>query len=327
MTTDVPVLLITFRRPGTTTEVLDALRAAAPSRLFVAGDGPRPDRPDEVRAVVETREVVARGVDWPTELRTRFHDDNLGCRRAVVDAIDWFLGEVGEGIILEDDCVPHPDFFGYCAELLERFRDDERVWCIGGDNSGGVGLPGAASYGFVRNPQIWGWATWARAWARYDRDLAGWAAIRGTPAVRRALPDPLERRVTVETLDRLLEEGVPDTWDYQWIASCLFGGGLCAVPRQNLIRNVGFGPDATHTLEANRRAFAGTGSVLPLVHPRLIAADPRTERELFDRTRGGARLRAERSPSVRLRRALRRLLGGPPLRRPGGRPPEPPAGR
>jgi hypothetical protein len=309
MSFDVPVLLITFRRPEPTAAVLAALRRVRPTRLHVAGDGPRPDRPDDAAGVAATRATVAREVDWPTEVRTRYHDENLGCRRGVVDAIDWFLSEVGEGIILEDDCVPHPDFFGYCAELLERYRDDERVWCISGDNSAGIGLAGDASYGFVRSPQIWGWATWARAWANYDRDLDGWAAVRGTSVVRRLLPDPVERAIVVELLDRLRDEGEPDTWDYQWLASCLLGDGLCAVPRANLVSNVGFGPDATHTSTPNRRSSVPTQSVLPLVHPARVERDLGAERELVDRTKGGAKRRELRRPSVRLRRVLRALAG------------------
>jgi hypothetical protein len=288
---DVPVLLITFRRPEPTAEVVGALRAARPSRLFVAGDGPRAGRPDDAEGVAATRDVIAREVDWPVELRTRFHEHNLGCRRGVVDAIDWFLSEVEEGIVLEDDCVPHPDFFGFCAELLERYRDDERVWSIAGSNAAAVPLAGDASYGFVRTPQVWGWATWRRAWARYDRDLAAWARVRGTPEVERLLPDPIERSADVAVFDRMLDEGEPDTWDYQWFASLVVAEGLCVLPRTNLVANVGFGPDATHTVRANRRAMAPTGPILPLVHPERVVRDPDADRELFDRLRGGAKLR------------------------------------
>lgn len=317
------VLLLAFRRPEPTARVVAAIRDARPQRLWVALDGPRPEVAGEADLVAETRAVIARAIDWPCEVRWRERPQNLGCRRGVVDAIDWFLGEAGEGIILEDDCVPHPDLFRYCAELLDRYRDDERVWCVSGDNSARITLAGTASYGFVGSPQIWGWATWARAWAHYDRDLEAWAAVRGTPAVRRLLPDPIEREVTVRLLDRLRDEGEPDTWDYQWLASCLMGGGLCAVPRTNLVTNVGFGPDATHTRERNRRAEVAAGPILPLIHPRAVVRDRRAERELFDRTKGGARLRAERSRVVRLRRAIgrvaRAIVGRPAGAGPGTR--------
>lgn len=301
------VLLIAWRRPDTTRQVLEALRIARPARLFVAVDGPDDEaRPGEQDAVAATIATIEAGVDWPCDLRRRYSSENLGCRRGVRSAIDWFFSEVEEGIILEDDCVPGTEFFDYCAELLERYRQDPRVLCISGTNVADVRPTRGRSYGYVRYPQIWGWATWRRAWDLYDRDLDRYAAARGDGSWERAVPDPFQREVFSRILDRLRTTGEPDTWDYQWAATVLLEGGLSIHPMANLVRNVGFGDGATHTTEAGH-AFADVAatSILPLRHPRRIRLDRRLDRRLFLKTQVSENARRKYT-----RRRLRRMIVG-----------------
>ena len=118
MSFDVPVLLLTWRRPDTTRQVLDALRAVAPTKLYVASDGPRNQA--EAKAVQATRDLISEHIDWSCQIKTRFCAENQGCQLGVSSAITWFFEHEEAGIVLEDDCVPHPDFFVYCRELLER---------------------------------------------------------------------------------------------------------------------------------------------------------------------------------------------------------------
>ena len=311
-----PVLLTVWRRPDSTHRALEAIRAARPKRLFIASDGPRNE--EERALVAETRRLVATGIDWDCEIETLHRERNLGCRLAMAGAIDWFFDHVPAGIILEDDCVPHPDFFPYCAELLERYRDDDRVMHIGGDNSTDLTWDGDDSYRFVRWPQVWGWATWRRAWHHYDRDLAAWTRATAGRSARSILPDPVDREAWMPTLARLRDRGEPDTWDYQWTATIVRLGGLATVPRINLVSNIGFGPGATHTQDPDHpRADRPMGPVLPLRHPDEIRLDAVTDRLLLERTgerpRAMRRLRKRRS----LRARTRRLLG--PLRRRLGR--------
>lgn len=310
-----PVLLTVWRRPESARRVVDALRVARPARLFIASDGPG-DEHDEA-LVLETRREVLAGVDWNCEIETLHRERNLGCRLAMAGAIDWFFDRVPEGIILEDDCLPHPDFFPYCAELLARYRDDYRVMHIGGDNSTGLDWEGEESYRFVRWPQVWGWATWRRAWRHYDRDLTAWAvATRGWRA-RRVIPDAIDRETWMPILRKLRETGEPDTWDYQWVATNLRLGGVSIVPRSNLITNTGFGAGATHTHDpGHARAHRPTQPLLPLVHPGSVLVDPRVDRQLLeqstDRQRAAQRLAARRTMRGRTRRIggpIRRMLG------------------
>lgn len=239
----------------------------------MAHDGPRPDHPDDTELTQQTRQIVRDGVTWDCDLRTLNRDENLGVRRGVVEAIDWFFSQETEGIILEDDCLPHPDFFSYCSELLERYREDDRVWAIQGDKPEEVKLNGLASYGFIPYALVWGWATWKRAWDHYDRDLSNWRRIRETSEVKKLFPDRIERRIRTQHLDRLLHD--PDyTWDYQWAFTLSYHGGLATVPRVNLVSNIGWGrSDASHTSGPSRRHAASTSAILPLTHPNTVTKD------------------------------------------------------
>ena len=160
MSFDIPVLLLTWRRPETTRQVIEAIRPVAPSRLYVASDGPR--NAVEARAVDATRALMTQLVDWPCQIKTRYSETNQGCQLGVSAAITWFFEHEQAGIVLEDDCVPHPDFFPYCRELLMRYWDDSRVWCISGDNFQAGVWRGEGSYYFSRYNHCWGWATWRR---------------------------------------------------------------------------------------------------------------------------------------------------------------------
>jgi len=306
-----PVLLLTFNRPDITAKVMAAVAAAKPARLFVASDGPRPDHLEDKKLVAETRKVVEDAISWECEVHTLFHEENQGLKAGIVGAIDWFFDQVDEGIVLEDDCVPHPDFFSYCEELLERYRDDERVWAIQGDNSAKARISGAASYAFTPYALIWGWATWKRAWEHYDRDLELWQSIRGTRAVKKVWPDPVERRIRSVALDELLED--PDsTWDYQWAFTVSYHRGLATVPRKNLVSNVGWGrPDATHTTGSGTRQDAPTESILPLTHPSRVAPDKKTSSDILNgRVFGAGKYRLRFKLAKAQRRLIRSLSGG-----------------
>jgi hypothetical protein len=244
---DIPLLLIAWRRPHTLRQVIDAIRPVAPTCLFVACDGPNPGRPGEAKQVAATRAVIEQEINWPCQIQRLYSDVNHGCRLGVSRAITWFFEQVEEGIILEDDCVPHLDFFHYCATLLDRYRHDTRVWCISGDNFQNGHWRGDGSYYFSRYNHCWGWATWRRCWQHYDCDLSQWPALRDSGLLESIFEDPLERDYWSSIWQRLLVTGQPDTWDYQWTLACLSNSGLTALPNSNLVTNVGFGEDATHT--------------------------------------------------------------------------------
>lgn len=306
------VLLVVWNRPWETRRALDAIRAARPARLFVAGDGPR-GATDE-GPVSEVREIVDAMVDWPCELRTNYSPTNQGCRIGVTRAIDWFFSEVEEGIILEDDCVASPDFFSFCDEMLERYRYSDRVMHVAGDNTARVKIEQDWSYCFVRYPHIWGWATWRRAWAAYDRELSKWAAFRDSGQLSDLFPEIDERQTWVPIFDRLHDEGQPDTWDWQWAATCMMADGLAVQPTANLVSNVGFNERATHTRKENSRSNMEHEAVFPLRHPPVVYRHRDAERQIFLNTQSGRRLAREKNPWMqrgeRLKNLARRVVRG-----------------
>jgi hypothetical protein len=214
-------------------------------------------------------------------VRTRFQDGNLGCKLGVGTAIDWFLSEVDDGIIVEDDCVPILDFFRFCAELLDHYRDSAEVMMIGGYNPLGAWDGGKASYVFSRTSPIWGWATWRRAWTHYDSTMARWADPRAREAVKERMPRT-EFLITSQRFDLVYTQR-RDTWDFAWAFAMLIAGGVSVMPVRNLVANIGFDDEATHT----KRQWSNEASVpthpleFPLVHPSSTTPDAGFERALF----------------------------------------------
>ncbi len=271
------VLFLIFNRPDTASQVFEAIRRARPPRLYVAADGPRKERPGEAELCRRTREIV-NGVDWECEVHTLFRDENLGCGRAVSGAIGWFFSQEPEGIVLEDDCLPHPDFFPYCEELLARYRDDRRVAFISGNNFD-FGTPDRrTSYYFSAYSHVWGWAAWRRSWELYDFSLAGRTLPEFRAVLRNLFLTPTERRHW-ENIFMKMKLGKIDTWDYQFSISLMSAGALCIIPAVPLIRNIGFTPDATHTTQEDLRLSQRlTGPILPLVHPDRVEQDKEADR-------------------------------------------------
>lgn len=285
-----PILFLVFNRPDTMRQVFNEIRNARPPRLYVAADGPRLSMVGEAEKVGQVRELIEHGVDWDCKITTRFREQNLGCRLAVSSAIDWFFEQEEEGIILEDDCLPHPTFFRYCQELLHKYRYDSRIMMISGDNFQ-FGLRRTKfSYYFSRYTHVWGWATWRRAWKLYDMDMNTWPEIQKGKWLADILRGEEYAIPSWEKIFQAVRAGDIDTWDYQWLLSNWAQNGLSITPNYNLVSNIGFGPAATHTKsEEHLRANSPTQSVaFPLKHPPFVIRDAKadgvTERRIFKHT-------------------------------------------
>jgi hypothetical protein len=274
-----PILFLIFNRPDLTRRTFERIRSAKPSRLFIAADGPRKDRPGEDLLCAESR-TIAEQVDWECKIETLFRDENLGCKRAVSSAISWFFKREAEGIILEDDVLPDPTFFRFCGELLERYRLDPNVMMISGNYLLGSKQRPAASYYFSRYTHIWGWASWRRAWALYDRDMSEWPKLRDSNFLLRIGNGGLDYAAYWTAIFNATYEGRVDTWDYQWLFTTMANHGLAITPSRNLVRNIGFRPDAAHTTgDGGPLARLPLESIqFPLTHPPIIAVSPAADR-------------------------------------------------
>lgn len=250
MSVDEPVLVMAFNRPDHLAVLLTRLREVRPTRIYVAIDGPRAARDGEGDRVQACRDLVAT-IDWDCEVHTLFQDANLGCGMGVSTAISWFFAQEERGIILEDDIIPDPTFFGFCTELLDRYEHDHRVFAISGCNfvpPSAQGHPEHA-YRFSQVPHIWGWATWRRSWAQHRLDIAGWRSVLPPHRLWARAGHSLPASVYWASTFELLARKEVDTWDGQFVLASMVSGQLTATSNVNLIENIGFGADATHTVE------------------------------------------------------------------------------
>ncbi len=241
------VLLLAFNRPGYLRQVIDRLREVRPPRVYLAVDGPRPHRAGEQAAVVECRDMTST-LDWGCEVHTLFQQRNLGCGLGVSTAVSWFFEHEERGIILEDDILADPSFFPFCTELLDRYAEDPRVLAISGCNFVPLQAHGErGAYRFSRIPHIWGWATWRRAWALHRLDIGDWRTRLPVRDLWRASDRSASEALYWATTFELISRGEIDTWDGQLVLTAMTGGGLTATSNVNLVENIGFGADATHT--------------------------------------------------------------------------------
>lgn len=242
-----PILFLVFNRPDTTRRVFEAIRAAKPSRLYVAADGPRQGRPEEEQRCALVRRIATE-VEWPCEVRTLFQDDNLGCREGPYAGIDWFFRHEEAGIILEDDVLPVCSFFEYCDELLSHYKNDDRVGMVSGSNFVARPNDRPDGYLFSRYTHIWGWATWRRAWQNYDLAMDEWPRWRDEGGLKR-MPGSNRRFESYwhDIFESVYSGKMTSCWDYQWLFACWRVGALTILPQVNQTENLGFGTQATHT--------------------------------------------------------------------------------
>lgn len=277
MKTGVPVLFLIYNRPETTRQVFQRIREARPLRLYVAADGPRNEHSGDILKCEKAR-VIATQVDWECEVRTLYRDNNLGCRKAVSSAIDWFFDNEEMGIILEDDCLPNDSFFKFCEELLYKYRDEESVMTISGNNFQPY-RRSENSYYFSKYLHCWGWATWRRAWNNFDINMKSWPLRQQEKYLDTIFSSQRASKYWSEIIDRVYF-GEINSWAYIWQYSIWENNGVNILPNENLVSNIGFGEDGTHT-KNTESDLANLDSVkleFPLVHPSKILINKKADR-------------------------------------------------
>lgn len=253
---------------------MDILKTIRPAKLYAFADGPaNAAQVDDCRRA----RAVLDAVEWPCTVQRKFMDANLGCGKGPATAMDWFFENETEGIILEDDLLPHPDFFPYCAELLDRYRDQPLVMDICGTNRLGGWGAADASYVFSQWGSSCGRATWRRAWRHFDYSIRAWDCPETRRAVRSVLRHPMRFALMSRLLDQTRRGGPRVTWwDYQWALAKMLHQGLSAIPATNLVRNVGCDSCSHHDrqhLHTWSAAPRPAGLAFPLRHPDSLAPD------------------------------------------------------
>jgi len=267
-----PILFLIFNRPETTEKVFEKIREIQPLQLYVSADGPRLAKNDEKEKCEQARSIIQK-VNWKCDLKINLSEKNLGCRVGVSTGIQWFFDQVTEGIILEDDCMPDSSFFHFCEVLLNYYKNDERVMHIGGINVQDGIRRGTGSYYFSKINHIWGWATWRRAWEKYDVNVSTYPRLVEQELFSTVFPYHATRKYWKKNIELVFNKK-KDTWDIQWQYAVSVNNGLAIVPNLNLVSNIGFDSQATHTIDhfhtlANRPA----SSLATVEHPFFVLPD------------------------------------------------------
>jgi hypothetical protein len=287
-----PIAFLIFKRPEETSSVFEMIKKIKPKTLLIVADGPR--NKDESILCEKTRRIVSK-IDWPCEVLHNYSETNLGCKRRISTGLDWVFKNVERAIILEDDCLPDLSFFSFCEDLLEKYSDDNRIMHIGGINVEEINKPESTdledqrkcSYHFSNIAQIWGWATWKRAWDKYDVNMKDWPKIKSDNGLQKLIKNiPVVDYFTY--LYERMYRGELDTWDAAWTYTCMKEGGLCIVPRLNLVRNIGFGNGATHSI--SNKGYVGEMNTkqitFPLNHPDKQEVDVRADQYVYKKVFG-----------------------------------------
>ena len=300
MSLSTPIAFIIFNRPDLTEIVFEAIRQAKPKKLLVVADGPR--FPQEVEKCEKSRSVIQK-IDWECELLTNYSEINLGCKLRVSSGLDWVFSEVEEAIILEDDCVPAPSFFNFCETLLARYRQDERIMMISGDNFQKGHKRTDYSYYFSKYAHIWGWASWQRAWQHYDVEMKTWPEYNKLGMIDSFCENKYEKKYWTDIFN-LTFDGSINTWDYQWTYACWSQNGLSILPKANLVSNIGFRSDATHTIFENPWAQLPTNDIWEIAEPPFIVRHKDADAYTFDYLFGGKAMREQDNLLAKIRNQL-----------------------
>jgi len=279
-----PILLITFNRPNHDRRVLAEIRKQQPSELYVCQDGPRENNENDRTKIQEVRNVINELVDWPCNLHTLYQKKNLGCGAGPATGISWFFDNVEMGIVMEDDCLPHPDFFSYCEELLNRYKDDNRIGYISStlyDNRWQCDH----SYGFSHYMITGAWASWKRCWEGFDLDLKSFDVDAFYHHLKRLTNNKQEAKWWYYAIKEIKQDSSKKSyWDFQMQIHLFKNSYITIHPQKNLISNIGFDAEGTHTLGNDGRGDKETFPILPLNHPEILAVDTCRDAHCFAKT-------------------------------------------
>lgn len=276
-----PIIYIFFNRPDVTRRTFAAIKKMRPRQLYLIADGPRPSKAGDTEKCRETRAIVEGMLDWDCDITRDYTDENLGCGRRLSSGLTSAFATLGEAIVLEDDILPHPDFFPFCSEMLARYRDEPHVHAINGFNPLARYAPSQGAFVPSVFNCIWGWASWQRAWRDYRFDLSEWGSPEAKERVRRHVASELIHQHYAQNFDEMLNEGV-DTWDFQWSFTMLNRQRLALASSVNLVENIGFSADATHTTSADPYfRHLRTYPAVPTARERSVSAPDRLHDKLY----------------------------------------------
>jgi len=312
-TFDTPISFHVFNRPHLTQKTFEVIKSLQPKVLFVTADCPRPDHPDDVEKCANTRRIIEQNIDWQCDLYRNFSEINKGSYKSTSEGLSWVFDHVDEAIILEDDCLPHKSFFRFCRELLERYREDDRIALISGNNF----LPDMKgydhSYYFSRYTHMWGWATWKRTWDMVDLEMKDWLEFRKNMGLKNIFQKKVQINYWDKIFDSMSNAQSKQHWDYKLLLYSFMNNTLTILPRVNLVSNIGAGADGTNNKKSTLQNNIPAKNIdFPLKHPDFILklwwADEYTESKIFSGRIGKIKKRLSKFLPFWAKALIRRLF-------------------
>lgn len=256
---DTPILFLIYNRPKITRETFTVIRKYKPKHLFVAADGPKPGDIEEEHNCRLTREATEK-IDWNCKIERFYRNQHVGLKGAVYEAITWFFKNVDEGIIIEDDCLVNESFFVFCKNMLSKYRNSSEVMHIGGSNFLPKNIQKKDGYYFSKYDNVWGWASWRRAWDKMDYSMLNWRKFKKSGKFKLVLPNFWERQYW-NVIANAVIKGKLNTWAYRWLFSIWENDGKCISPSVNLVENIGLIDSGTH-INTNIKGLSAKASVI-----------------------------------------------------------------
>lgn len=278
---DIPILIIVFNRPEKFQKLINNLKKIKPDNIYIFADGPRIGNNKDKELCKQTRAIVSE-INWQCKVKSLFLNKNSGINLGVCSAINWFFKHEEFGIILEDDCLPTKDFFKFIKLLKNKYSKSNNIGIISGNNF--IKNRNKDSYSFSKWAHTWGWATWKKNWDKFDYELNFWKNFKNSKKWKE-LNSNFEEYKTFTHLYNLSNDNKKKnliSWDYRWMLNLWYNNFVNIIPNYNLVENIGFDEEATHTFVKDNKLIYNTKTLkMPLKHPKKITNDEILDKKIF----------------------------------------------
>lgn len=274
-----PLLILVYNRPLETKILINALRKIKPKKIFISSDGPT-NNPLDIKKNNDVKTIL-KEINWTQNIQFNYLEKNYGCKESVSKAINWFFNNVKMGIILEDDCIPNKDFFSFTERMLKKYRNNKNIYAVSGNNFLKNKIKINETYYFSKYIHCWGWATWSRAWKDYNKDLIGWNNFKNSRSWKNRFNIKYEKRYWEKIFNLCYKKKI-DSWAYPWLYSMWNKNGLCILPQVNLVKNIGFSINASHTFSHKKFNYPAKKLKEKITNPKIIKINTSADKYVFN---------------------------------------------
>lgn len=264
---NIPLLILVYNRPSETEILINNLKKIKPKKIFISADGPKNASLD-IKRNKEVKNILKK-INWTKDIQLNYLKKNYGCKESVSKAIGWFFSKVKMGIILEDDCIPNKDFFLFTKEILVKYKNNNKIFMVSGNNFLKKKIKINDSYYFSKYNHCWGWASWARAWKNYDKNLTSWNNFKKSKLWKNKFNNEYEKTYWEKIFDLCYKKKI-NSWAYPWLYSIWKKNGLCIIPKVNLVKNIGFNLNASNTFSHQEFNYETNSIGNKISHPKII---------------------------------------------------------